>query len=57
MFVIVENNVSDHRGERIVHGLRLASTIIFETQDKALEHMYYLYSIYGPNGRRVKELV
>ena len=57
MFVVIEDHTYDRDAKGIKHGVRLASRIIFETRGQAMDYIGYLGYVYGPNGRRIKELV
>lgn len=57
MFVVIEDHTYDRDAKGIKHGVRLASRIIFETRGQAMDYIDYLGYVYGPNGRRIKELV
>ena len=58
MFVVIED-FSHHPGaQNIMHGVIVAgSGVIFETEDQARDYIDFLYEVYGPNGRKVKELI
>lgn len=58
MFVVIEDHTFDPRAEGIMHGVRVAGDgLVFETREQAQDYIDYLHEVYGPNGRRVKELV
>ena len=57
MFVVIEDHTYDPSAEGIKHGVWVVSQIIFETREQAMDYIDYLGHVYGPNGRRVKELI